>query len=595
MKPTEIYPNLISAVDRIVEHILKNKNAKLISRIVSQNDIPKTTNHVTNQEAAHRQKSLEEFQKLPLYQKTSAQSYNAFIQSLFPARNGLSQLKASQFMRKQVNHSTLYKRYTDLPSPGVGHLRSEDLEEFMAQMIQNRVFSKPNVLSSSTVLTYNDEYLIKQYRNGLNYRKEHLRKLWHITRDMEEAGIPLTDYERRQMVYLTFYRDRPDIVKRIQTCQAHLNGKESEFDLEDELPQFQWETYSNLLALDPLTYANIEFHNTLLFCALRHKNWHAEKSLLNRIGSENFSRNTYKILLDNHAMHGRIEPFSMHLDALSSRHLHLLDIQLLNLIIRSVSALGYPELSERLVLPFFEHDGESLEDSEKFLRLSTFSDRKKYSLYLRAYDQKYASNPIKFFATERTFLPLLEYYCVSGADFSRISNLLFYLEVGWGVPFSSVMFGLIFRAFTSKKYDPADLQVITMKLIEQHDRYNDSSDSWVKERINQTSIPENATKTLLKIIGESALKHLVVEDGTMLKLSNGLMRLIFKAFYTTYKDDTEKIKKISAIETNLQNEITEATSLNSLRMDDELQPADLNQRSELTYLKKTSILELLDI
>lgn len=594
MKAKEIFPKLASAVDRIQEHILKTNNAKLITQVVSERDISILKAPVTETEAVQRIRSLEDFRKLPLYQKTSAQSYNAFIKSLFPARNGLSQLKPSQFVKSQVNHSTLYKRYSDLPSPGVGHLQSQDLEEFMAQMLQSRVFSKPNALSSSAVLTHSDGYLLKQYRNALEYRKEHLRKLWHITKDMEEAGIPLTDFERRQMVFMTFYRDRPDIIKTIQACKAQWGDKDSEHDPDNDLPQFEWKTYRDLLALDPMTYANIDFHNTLLFCALRHKNWWAEESLIKRIGSDNFSRDTYKILLDNHAMLGRAEQFALHLDALSTKHLQLLDINLLNIIMRSLSALGYPELSERLTVPFVEHNGRRLSENESFLKLLTYSDKCKYSAYLRAYDRKCSSFPIRLCATERTFLPSLKYYCDSGTEFSRILSLLYHMEVGWQLPLSSVVFKLLFHAFTLKNYGPENLQTITMKLIEQHDRFYDS-DSWIKERINQTSIPKNASNTLLKILEDSVSKDHIAEDGALLKFSDGLVRVIFKAYYSTYKDNAEKIKQISAIENNLQAKVAEATSVTTLRLEDELQPSDLNQRSELAYLKKTSVLELLDI
>lgn len=595
MNPTEIYPKLVSAVDRILKFVSQNKNAKLITLGVSKTELFNYRLPLTEQEAAHRQRSLEAFRNLPLYRKTSAQSYNAFVKSLYPAQNGLSHLKPSLFSKSQVNHSTLYKRYSDLPSPGVGHLRSDDLEEFMAQMLNNRVFSKPNVLSSSTISTYNEGFVLKQYYKALAYRKEHLRKLWHITKDMEEAGIPLTDYERRQMVFMTFYRDRPDIIRQIRACKAHLSDKNPEHDLDNDLPQFEWKTYSDLLALDPQTYANIDFFNTLLFCALRHENWKAEESLLKQIGIDNFTRDTYKILLDNYAMLGRKEQFVFYLDILSSKHPYLLDIKLLNIIIRSICFLGYPELSERLVVPFFEHGGKLLSEENSFLKLLTYTDRLEYSAYLKAYDQKHSSSPIKLCATERTFLPLLEHYCVTGADFSHILNLLFYIEVGWELPLSSVLFKLLFRAFSLNNYNPADLQIISAKLIEQHDKYYDFGDSWIKERINQTSIPPNASSTLLKILEDSVSKHAIREDGAMLKFSNGLTRLIFKAYYTAYKDDAVKTKKISAIESKLQNKLVEANALTILRLEDELQPGDLNQRSELTYLKKASVLELLDI
>lgn len=598
MSKEEIHRRLASSVNKIKDYIVQCQSAPFLSQTVSTNDISYSYNALlTDTEKAHRQKRLEAFRNLAQFQKTPPRAYNAFLKNLYPANRGFSQLKASSFSRSEVIHSTLYKSYLNLPTPGAGHLKDRDLEEFMKQMFHSRVFVKPNVLSSSAFPIYNERYLLSQFADALQYRKEHLRKLWHIAKDMDEAKIPLTDYERRLMVFMTYYKDRPDILGLIDSFRAQLPNLSQEYALlkETKFPEFDWNTYRELATLDFDVVHTVEFKNTLLFCALRHANWLAEKDILSEFKKENYTRDTYKILLDNHAMFHRLSSFEGYLSALASDHLHLLDINLLNIIIRSLTFLNKGELAIDLASPFFECGAKDLRPQDTFLKLLTYSDKRKYSAYLNAHDKIQPEHQVRFYASEKTFLPLLSDFCSNGADFVDIMSLVYYIEMGWKLPLSSQVFKLLFNAFTTNSYGPENLEFVTTKLIEQHDRYYDTADSWVGERLNETSIPDKTRKYLYDILDTEVLKHHGTDEAVFLKISNGLVRAIFKAYRNTYKDDAEQIKRINEIETELEKQLMKANGQTPARTEDKLRPADLYSRDEATYLKKSSILELLDI
>lgn len=585
---------LVSSVDRILRFVEGHRNAPFLLLVVQSSPQLDHRSTLKDTEAEHRRKCLQEFQKLPRFQVTSPDAYNDLLRALYPVKYGLTQLKSSAITKTQVNHSVLFKCYTSLPGPGAGHLHEENFEDFMEQMFHNRVFSRPNLLSSSAFTLYKEQFLLKQYSDAIQYRKDHLAKLWHITKDMDAAKIPLSDYERRQMVYMTFYRDRPDILQKVKVLKSHSAEKGSGMLSDSNLPTFSWNTYQELVNLNISSMNDAKYLNTLLFCALRHANWAAEKDILSRIKPEGFTRDTYKILLDNHAMHRRHDSFEAHLDSLSHNHLHFLDSKLLDIVIRSLSVLGHSDLCSILTSPFLEHGCESLTQKDYFLKQLTYSDKVQYSAHLRVYDAMSEKPPVQIFPTVNTFVPLLEHYCATGASSKDIIALLYIIEDEWGLPLSTLMFKDIFNSFTTSSYETEHLELVTMKLIELLDQYN-ANDSWIKERLNETFISTSSSKVLLDILNSATVKHHGADEGVFLKLSNGLMRLVFTAYQSVYRASPEKRAKISKIEEILWQRLDKTEKRHPTGFHDELQPSDLYGREELAYLKKASLLELLDI
>lgn len=597
MSKLDLTHSLSEIVNSIAKYISNCKGKPLLLRVVSPSQISEYS-HLSVSEQTHRQKALSNFQQLPRLQKCSPSTYSSLLSSLYPTKHSLAELRAPATARSEVNHAALYRNYLNLPSPGVGHLRDADLEPFMSEMFRSRAFSKPNVLSSSSLLLYADKYLLKQFRRGIEYRSHHLNRLWQLSRDMEDAQIPVSDYERCQLIFMTFYRDRPDI-------RRHILGLASQARLTDlgktgieiqESPSFTWETYIDLVDLDPELANDIKYLNTLLFCALRHGNWRAEQHILSRIGADSFNRETYKILLDNHGMHRNYDSFERHLSALATKHIHLLDINLLNIIIRSLSVLGLHSLAIGLTSPFKEFEAVRLAPEERFLRQLTYANKRAYSSYLSARDQFAAKEHIFLYANEHTFRPILQHYCVDGGSIEEISELIELMEEQWNIQLSTQVFKLIFHAFTVGVHDPEALHVVVAKLLQQHDLYFDTHDAWIREKLNETSIPTNVIELLGGLIESKVPGDEITSDGVFLKLSNSLMRLIFKAYHSTYQNDPEKRKIIESIEVRLWNHLAQtAASTNMTRLKDEATPADLYSREELIFLKKSSLLELLDI
>ncbi|OBA19934.1 hypothetical protein METBIDRAFT_14924, partial [Metschnikowia bicuspidata var. bicuspidata NRRL YB-4993] len=554
---------------------------------------------VTPHEAKLRRESLEKHQTFPRYQVVEPSVYGKFLKNLYPVRNSLTMLNSNREAFRQVNHDLLFRSYNTLPRPGVAHMRYEDFEHFMLQMFSFRAFLKPNMLSGTNIFLFDDAFLLKQYADANMTRQAHLKNLWQITSDLALSEIPITEYERQNLVYKTFFRERQDIMETIQSIARQGNPQDSvaakNILNKWQSPHFDFETYKEVyLKFGDATDA--EALNVILLTALRHGNMAAYSDIMSKIRADSYTRDTFKILLENLSLLGQRHEFNIWISLLVSRHIDLIDIQLLNTIIFSLVELGEPQLAESLFEALIVKSEVALTEDGRFLKLVKLDDKLKYSLYISGYDQLPSKPPVNYHPTEQTFIHILRYYCESGADFSALARLLNQVESVQMLPITSQMFKYVFRAFSLHEYTIDNLQYMLYKLLEAHDLNSGARDTWVREQINNSALPQDLSRFLNEVMAEPPAPEFTVGDNNFVKLSNTLVRQVFLAFRHTLGPNAELKDRVQTIEKDLEDALQEAYGRHKMRiLRDELEPIDLNEREELVYLKKTSLFKLLDV
>ncbi|KAM9895426.1 hypothetical protein OXX79_008094 [Metschnikowia pulcherrima] len=363
----------------------------------------------------------------------------------------------------------------------------------------------------------------------------------------------------------------------------------------NQSPSFDFETYKDVSSRFGES-PDAETLNVLLLIALRHKNVLALSDIMSRFQPEAFTRDTYKILLENLALMGREKDFEIYLDLLASQHLYLMDIQLFNTVVLSLVNLRKPKLAASLVDSVVSSIGSHLSDNDSFLKIIKKEDKEIYASYISAYDRLAFKPSVKLYPTERTFLPILKHYCQTGAEFAKITAVLSQVEAKSMSPVTSQMFKLIFHAFVTHNYSIDDLRYVLSKLIELHDLNSGVRDTWIRDQIHEAALPQDLSRFLNEMIAEPETPGYSIGDNNFVKLSNGLVRQVFLAFHHTLGRDSLLKEKISEVERELNEAMESAKARHDSRIvRDEIEMVDLYERDEMSYLKKSSLLKLLDI
>lgn len=581
---------IFKAVSHLHSSICQRSNAPYTVALPRQTRSTPST--LTEEELELRKQALLKFKTLHQSQKVDPLIYSTFLRSLHPLRTSLSTFSGTN-LSPYVNHHALYQSYTSLPVPGIGHMESSDMESFMHEMFSNRTLAKPNMLSSTNIKSLMARSVLRSFLNAQDKRQQYLNMLWQITSDLEAAKIPLSDHERRSMVFRTFYRERPDILAEVSQIAASAS---------DEDAKLASSVISHLSKniFDLGTYTEVrdsfgdelctETWNVLLFTALRHQKTDVVATILEEFPSSMFDRATFKIIFENAAFLRDHVLFVKHLTYFCEDHLGLLDIKLLNIIIASLIKLGHIQAAKVLLDPFLTSSTKPLRREEHFLRLLSYADRRSYSSFLTS--GSHAST--KLHPTEMTFLPFLQHMGESGESFDLIVALLCTMQEVWQLPLSSQVFKVVFRAMATRQYSVADFHFMVGKLVELYDAINATQDSWVNQRLLDSALPENLTSFLSGIL-DSKTEERSYTDAAPLKLSNTLTRVVFGAAHRSFHGNQAAQHQIQTIESDLEQSLAKAKSFARATFKNELEPLVLNERRELSYLKSMSLLKLLDL
>lgn len=588
-----------TAVARIKDFVVHSQSGKYLLRVVFPPSQPfckdsHSLYNITPEEAEQRQQALLRFQKLANFQKVLPSVYNGFLRLLYPHSNGLGRFSTAKNNISLVNHAVLFQHYCLLPQPGVGHLDPADLEHFMGQMLARRDFVKPNSLLARSVWYSLSELIIRNYQQAQEARKKHLNMFWRVVQDLDAAGIPVSREEQKQMVFMTFYREREDILQMVEQALQNIGKSAENYAELAEIvsradPPFDVNTFRQFrLQFDDL---DIEMLNVFLRTALRHGNTEVADELLSGLKLPNGE--TFRILLDSLSMKKEHERFNDVLGLLASQHIELIDIQVLNSIISALVRLGHFEMAQTIVEALGEAP-EPLSDSEQFLKLLSARDRLLYREHLTALQQLENKPLVKFYATENTLFPILGHVCEHGT-FSDIVNILFTIEHVWKFPLSSRIFHTVFQLFDGT-HTIENLRFATAKLVTEYDVNFDGNESWIRDKLHETELPSGVSSTLGEILAETPLNSAHGGVSRFLKLSDRLMLAVYQAFESTLHLNPDLLAKV----TNSKAAYLQTLSIARER-DVPLpkgQPPltkDLFRRDQYMYIKKGFLIELLDI
>lgn len=599
----------LSALARLKDHLCKAQGAPFLLQIVkapqksgavsAQTGKTALSYFLTPTEAKLRQQALLRFHKLPSRQKVRPSLYNDFLRQLYPRRNSLSRFSTYK-SAPNINHALLFHSYSMLPSPGVGHLAVEDMEPFIAQMLARRDFVKPNALSPRSMWDSLNELIIWAYRDAKEARKRHLAMFWKILRDMEAAGIPVSKHEQKQLVFMTFYRERPDIRKVVEQALSNVGkalekypelakivyGGHEKNSLRETETSFDMETYGqirNTFNFD----LDTDMHNVFLQTAFRHDNLQAVEELLAEMKPDG---ETFRILFDNYSMQGDLRRFHSALELFSLRHLGCLDIRLFNSLVAALVRLNHAEWAFQLAEVLESENVDNLSTPDRFLRLLSQQDREQYRQCLSMHQEMENLPVMRLHPTQDTFFPLLVATCQDGL-FEDIQGVLARIQK-WHLPLSSRVFETILHLFLSRKWLVENLRYVTAKLITEYDVNYGETDSWIRTKLHLLELPPTVSDTLGTILSESPV--LEPAPARFLKLSDRLITAVFQAFEATLHPDTQRLSRVVHTKAAYLKKLGDARARESL-FSDTLSARDLYRRDEYVYIKKGYLIDLLDI
>lgn len=498
-----------------------------------------------------------------------------------------------------VNHSELLDAYNHLPRPGVAYIQGQDFEQFMAVILNRRDFVRPNGLSPTSKFYYLGEQMIQAYSSAQRSRKAHLVNFWKVARDMNDANVPVTRHEQRQLLYMTLYKERPDILEMVTDAYEKLNKA-----LDNYQKYADMFTSANSSEYSPSTMSlfkelfkeewDIDTLNMFLFTAFRHGDDLTFTNQLQELKKLQPNRKTFLIVLEKYATSRDIALFSMWLQVLSTEYPHLVDINLFNTIVNSLVRMDLVEDAQNLV-SVFSSNGHPLQPPELFLKQLTIDDKETYNNYWKEYEESGSTDNLSLYPVEETFLPLISAYCNDvRVDFDAILGVLYQAEQIWSIPITTRMYKLLFRSFRGARNSVDNLKFITGKLIASHDLSYGQNEAWVKSQLLGIELPSNILGKLNLFIDED-YPAIMPSQGCFIKLSDELVDAVYRAFDYCLHNSPALQTMASKAYKEYQKRLTEARDKYRRGMEPGPTLLDLNARNEFVYIKKGFIIDLLDI
>lgn len=586
---------IAGSVARIRKHICNCESGNYITRRVTPTNIP---NAVSKEEARVRESKLRRFRDLNP-QTVDLATYTRFVRALYPLSDNLGRFSTAESSRSMVNHTELLDAYHSLPKPGVAYIKPQDFETFMALAIDRRNFVKPNGLAPSSQHYFLSEQIINAYTQAVAARKQQLSDFWRITDDLNVAEVPVSKSEHRQLLFMAFYKDKPEILEMVERALENLSKSLDIYEDYFKKLRNAQETPYLLETVNQVRKSlekdmDTDTLNMLLFSAFRHKDEKTKEAIIDELELMEPSRDTFRILFEGYSYENALRPFSLNLHLLSTTHMEMLDVKLLNTLIQSLVRLNLIEQAESLVETFDKSRFRPLTENEQFLKLLTIDDRQKYSQYWSAFEDLRENPAYSIYPTENTFFPLLSAYCSANTEFDKIAKILYQAEQIWGIPITSRTYKQIFHSFTKSDHSAEDLRFVTGKLITSHDSMYGATDLWLRNQMQLVELPGNVASVLLEFI-ESENNRFQPENACLVKLSDELVQAIYTAFLTVLRGQPESLERAGNSHAKFKKHLGKAREEYRRGITPKPSLADLGSRDEFTYIKKAFIIELLDI
>ena len=576
--------------------------------------------------------------------------YRNFIKQLYPLKSLHSTNNKSEYFdfvnnsKKylSINHEELYKRYLDLPHPAPRFLTFDDLQNFINKFLLLKPhYSNRNVIEANI---FKNDY--QSAINSLNLEIEK-RQIYHdmcgkIINDLKLANLPITQPEQIRLIYLSFFKDRQDLLKNFNPRQLKLLN----------YPQFNWGNYQMLIKL--FGDNRRDLLSVLLLLATRHDQFDIIQDILPKVNlgcildpgqSTTTTANTSLKLTDNSLRH-LVYYFTWYIDRPNfdtylartidyiTNNIPVLTTDIVNSISQTLIELGYIKQAEKLFeLAFFQDPKPTppeYENSESisYKRLTTEDSiiNQEWQFIYTKLKSITNDNTIihKLIPVELTFLNLIEGYCKFG-NFDQIKQLINIMDNIAKQPLSTRIYIRIFKAFINNSSNGTnqqlendwtldDLSSILTRLINDIDTIDEatttttSNTSMVKQLLNEGSL--NFNKYEQEIINRKSNSDIYLEYQNngglkLLRISNYLLEVIFisletkihQVFKSIQSNDTEQtqnqyqsaIQNLKILKTNwlsmLEQDVKKRNNSNSIK-------SSYYYSDQLSYINKAVLFEI---
>lgn len=576
--------------------------------------------------------------------------YRNFIKQLYPLKSLHSTNNKSEYFdfvnnsKKylSINHEELYKRYLDLPHPAPRFLTFDDLQNFINKFLLLKPhYSNRNVIEANI---FKNDY--QSAINSLNLEIEK-RQIYHdmcgkIINDLKLANLPITQPEQIRLIYLSFFKDRQDLLKNFNPRQLKLLN----------YPQFNWGNYQMLIKL--FGDNRRDLLSVLLLLATRHDQFDIIQDILPKVNlgcildpgqSTTTTANTSLKLTDNSLRH-LVYYFTWYIDRPNfdtylartidyiTNNIPVLTTDIVNSISQTLIELGYIKQAEKLFeLAFFQDPKPTppeYENSESisYKRLTTEDSiiNQEWQFIYTKLKSITDDNTIihKLIPVELTFLNLMEGYCKFG-NFDQIKQLINIMDNIAKQPLSTRIYIRIFKAFINNSSNGTnqqlendwtldDLSNILTRLINDIDTIDEttttttSNTSIVKQLLNEGSL--NFNKFEQEIINRKSNSDIYLEYQNngglkLLRISNYLLEVIFisletkihQVFKSIQSNDTEQtqnqyqsaIQNLKILKTNwlsmLEQDVKKRNNSNSIK-------SSYYYSDQLSYINKAVLFEI---
>ncbi|KGR02622.1 hypothetical protein MG1_00864 [Candida albicans GC75] len=576
--------------------------------------------------------------------------YRNFIKQLYPLKSLHSTNNKSEYFdfvnnsKKylSINHEELYKRYLDLPHPAPRFLTFDDLQNFIYKFVLSKPhYSNRNVIEANI---FKNDY--QSAINSLNLEIEK-RQIYHdmcgkIINDLKLANLPITQPEQIRLIYLSFFKDRQDLLKNFNPRQLKLLN----------YPQFNWGNYQMLIK--SFGDNRRDLLSVLLLLATRHDQFDIIQDILPKVNlgcildpgqSTNTNANTSLKLTDNSLRHliyyftwyiGRpnFDTYLARTIDYITNNIPVLTTDIVNSISQTLIELGYIKQAEKLFeLAFFQDPKPTppeYENSESisYKRLTTEDSiiNQEWQFIYTKLKSITDDNTIihKLIPVELTFLNLMEGYCKFG-NFDQIKQLINIMDNIAKQPLSTRIYIRIFKAFINNSSNGTnqqlendwtldDLSSILTRLINDIDTIDEttttttSNTSIVKQLLNEGSL--NFNKYEQEIINRKSNSDIYLEYQNngglkLLRISNYLLEVIFisletkihQVFKSIQSNDTEQtqnqyqsaIQNLKILKTNwlsmLEQDVKKRNNSNSIK-------SSYYYSDQLSYINKAVLFEI---
>lgn len=448
--------------------------------------------------------------------------YNNFIKEIYPVNDDPFQsatapldLKHNATKYQGINHEHAFKRYLDLPKPAPQFLPPSILQTFINKyVLRYRQFANRNVLEGC-MLRDDTNGLSSAIRKENSRRYEYLNLCQFILNDLKQVGFELTQQEQVRMIYLSYFKDRKDIISQL--------GEDKDLGYS----RFTFAEYDLILA----TFGDRrDLLGVLLLLAIRHDQFDIISDILPKVGLGGIIgvENKSDLKVIDISLINLLGYFNTFIDRPEYIQYLANTIEVLNQIpvitneivdglIKVLTDLDLIKHAEILFETAYFQPAYTNEDSEILTEWRYIYTKLKGMTQNESVFYKLSPN-------HYSFLTLFQGYC-RGQSFDKIRHLMHVMDNLTKQKMSTKMYFDIFKSFKNRNDWPLkDLNFILTRLINEIDSSKDNDDLDALKLLSRMGLLENSFAMEDQWDGEFATTY---HGDSPLRLSNLLLECIF--------------------------------------------------------------------